>query len=143
MDFDRQLDELKNHVTEVQAAVQAAANESHDQVKQRIDRAQSEMDEAVNQAKQNVAQAAASDASKWAELKADVSSRMASAKAKADQRADEFDARVAATNADAAKADAYAAIDFADWAVENARLTILDAIDARVYADERAATAGV
>ena len=38
-----------------------------------------------------------------------------------------------------AEADAYAAIDYADWAVENARVAILDAIDARIYADDKAA----
>ena len=38
-----------------------------------------------------------------------------------------------------AEADAYAAIDYADWAVENARVAILDAIDARVTADEKSA----
>ena len=32
------------------------------------------------------------------------------------------------------------AIDYADWAVENARLAILDAIDARVTADEKSAS---
>jgi hypothetical protein len=37
-----------------------------------------------------------------------------------------------------AEADAYAAIDYADWAVENAQVAILDAIDARVSADEKA-----
>jgi hypothetical protein len=143
MDFEKQLDDLRDHVSEVQASVQTAASETHDQVKQRIDRARTEMDKATDEARRNLANAAASDASKWAQLKADASTRMASVKAKVDQRSNEFDARVAATNADAAKADAYAAIDFADWAVENARLVILDAIDARVYADERAATAAV
>ena len=33
-------------------------------------------------------------------------------------------------------------IDFAAWTVDNARLVVLDAIDARVYADELATTAG-
>jgi hypothetical protein len=60
---------------------------------------------------------------------------------KGEHRADALDARIASTEADAAKADAYSAIDFADWAVENARLAMLDAIDARVYADSLAATA--
>jgi hypothetical protein len=40
----------------------------------------------------------------------------------------------AATDADWAEQDAAAAIDYAEWAVDNARLTILDAIDARAYA---------
>ena len=53
--------------------------------------------------------------------------------------ADQVDSDFASSDADMAEADAYAAIDYADWAVENARVAILDAIDARVYADEKAA----
>jgi hypothetical protein len=140
MDFSAKLGELKNHVSEVQTSVEAAADETHDQVKRRIDSAQSDMDKAVSQAKQDAAQASARAESGWAQVKADAAAKVANAKAKADRRADEFDARVAATQADAARADAFAAIDFADWAVESARLTILDAIDARLYAEERAAT---
>ena len=60
-------------------------------------------------------------------------------KAKAKHRADQVDADFAASDADLAEADAYAAIDYADWAVENARVAILDAIDARVTADEKSA----
>ena len=33
-----------------------------------------------------------------------------------------------------------AAIDYAAWTVDNARLAVLDAIDARAYADELAST---
>jgi hypothetical protein len=47
-------------------------------------------------------------------------------------------------NEDAAWAedDAAAAIDYAEWTVDNVRLAVLDAIDARAYADELAKTAG-
>jgi hypothetical protein len=34
------------------------------------------------------------------------------------------------------------AIDFAAWTVDNARLAVLDAIDARAYADDLARSAG-
>jgi hypothetical protein len=40
------------------------------------------------------------------------------------------------------KADAADAIDFAAWTVDNAQLAVLDAIDARFYADELAREAG-
>ena len=35
---------------------------------------------------------------------------------------------------------AAAAIDYAAWTVDNARLAVLDAIDARAYADDLATT---
>ena len=141
MDFDEKLDELKHHVDEVQASVQAAATENRASVKQRIDRAQRDIDEASNQARQDVMKASDATQAKWAQFKADASAKLASTKAKAEHRADALDARIASTEADAAKADAYSAIDFADWAVENARLAMLDAIDARVYADSLAVAA--
>jgi hypothetical protein len=34
------------------------------------------------------------------------------------------------------QADATDALDFAEWAVDNAQLAMLDAIDARAYADD-------
>jgi hypothetical protein len=37
-----------------------------------------------------------------------------------------------------AEDDAFAALDYAAWSVHMARLAVLDAIDARAYADERA-----
>ena len=63
------------------------------------------------------------------------------AKAKIDKRNRQLDANTAATGADWAEADAADALDFAAWTVENAQLSILDAIDARAYADERATAA--
>ena len=44
-----------------------------------------------------------------------------------------MDAKVAANDAAWAEADAAEALDFADWAVENAQLAILDAIHSRTY----------
>src|SRR6266545_4555545 len=51
-------------------------------------------------------------------------------------------AKDAASDADWAENDAADAIDYAAWTVDNARLAVLDAIDARAYADELAKTAG-
>lgn len=61
---------------------------------------------------------------------------MTEAKAKMDQRGNEIDAALADNEAEMAEADATAAIDFAGWAIDNARLASLDAIDARAYADQ-------
>jgi hypothetical protein len=49
---------------------------------------------------------------------------------------------VAADDAAWAEDDAAAAIDYASWTVDNARLAVLDAIDARAYADQLASKAG-
>ena len=71
-------------------------------------------------------------------MKADAAARRDDVKAKIDQRTRELDAKTAASEAGWAEADAVDALDFAAWTVSNARLAVLDAIDARAYVDERA-----
>ena len=118
----------------------AAAKENHEQLKKRIDQAQADTDRTLAEAKQQASAAAEQGRSRRGSRRAPTR-RPASTrfKAKAQHRADQVDADFAASDADLAEADAYAAIDYADWAVENARVAILDAIDARVTADEKSA----
>jgi hypothetical protein len=74
-------------------------------------------------------------------MRSDASDKMKEVKARIDKRTRQIDADMAATDADLAEADADAAIDYAVWTVDNARLAALDAIDARVYANAQAGTA--
>jgi hypothetical protein len=69
-------------------------------------------------------------------MKVDAAAKLDDFEATMDRRADQHDAKVAARQADGAEADAADAIEFAAWTVDHARLAVLDAIDARVYADE-------
>ncbi len=79
----------------------------------------------------------ADDASnQWAQMRVDASTKMAEVKAKIDQRGTEIDAAVAQNDAEMAEADATAAIDYAGWAIDNARLWTLSALDARARADQ-------
>jgi hypothetical protein len=129
------------HVIDTKSAADAAARESHDKVKQRIDRAQADMTQAVKHAERDATTAADSARSKWARMKADNAAKMDDLKAKVQKRSAQLDAKAAAADADWAESDAGSAIDFAAWAIDNARLSVLNAIDARVYADERAQAA--
>jgi hypothetical protein len=140
MDFNDRIDDLQKRVTAVKSSVDAAAHETHQQLSQRIDTAHTDADRALSQAKQEAGAAAERTQDSWEQTRADAQARMAVLKAKAQRRADQVDADFAASDADLAEADASDAIDFADWAVENARLAILDAIDARITADEKTAT---
>jgi hypothetical protein len=101
-----------------------------------------EVDQKATDARQDAHAAADHARGKWAQLKADTAAKLDDFDAKMDRRADQLDAKLAASQADGAEADAADAIDFAAWTVDNARLAVLDAIDARVYADELATTAG-
>jgi hypothetical protein len=138
MDFSAKLDDLQQRAAHAKAAAQAAVSESREQLRQRIDQAKVDVDLAAMDARQQVGEAAASARSKWAQMKADAAAKLDDFEAKMDRRADQRDAKVAARQADGAEADAADAIEFAAWTVDHARLAVLDAIDARVYADELA-----
>jgi hypothetical protein len=138
MDFSAQLDELQQRAAAAKASAQAAVSESREQLRQRIDQAKVDLDLAAKDARQQVGEAAANARSKWAQLKADAAAKLDDFEAKMDRRADQRDAKLAARQADGAEADAADAIEFAAWTVDHARLAILDAIDARAYADELA-----
>ena len=66
-----------------------------------------------------------------AQLKVDAAAKMNDVKANVDRRTRQADAKVADIEAAAAEADSAEALNFADWAVENAQLAMLDAIHAR------------
>jgi hypothetical protein len=138
MDFSSQLDALEQQVAVARSGVQAAANESRDQLRQRIDQAQADQNQAAKNAKDS---AEASTTSKWKQMRADAAAKMDDVKARMDKRSQQIDADIAATDADMADADASAAIDYAAWTIDNARLAVLDAIDARAYANLLAGTA--
>ena len=138
MDFNKQLNDLEVRVEQLKASVAAAAHENHEQLKQRIGLAQDDADRALAGARQQASAAADKAQSSWEQTRSDARTRLNALKAKAQRRADQVDAAFAVADADGAEADAYSAIDYADWAVENARLAILDAIDARAYADAKA-----
>jgi hypothetical protein len=138
MDFSTKLDDLQQRAAEAQATAQAAVSESREQLRQRIDQARVDVDLAAKDTRQQVGEAAASARSTWAQLKADAAAKLDDFEAKMDRWADQHDAKVAARHADGAEADAADAIEFAAWTVDHARLAVLDAIDARVNADQLA-----
>jgi len=138
MDFSSRLDGLQRQVNDARTGVQAAATESRDQLRQRVDQAQADQNRAAKDA-QHHAEAPAS--SKWKQMRADAAAKRDDVKARMDKRSLEIDADMAATDADMAEADAAAALDYAAWTIDDARLAVLDAIDARAYATMRAGTA--
>jgi hypothetical protein len=142
MDFSAKLDDLQQRAADAKAAAQAAGSESREQLRQRIDQAKVDVDLAAKDSRQQVGEAAASARGTWAQMKADAAARMDDFDAEMDRRADQRDAKVAASQADGAEADAADVIEFAAWTVDHARLAVLDAIDARAYADDLARSAG-
>jgi hypothetical protein len=139
MDFDKELDDLRVKVADVQASVRAAANETHEQIQERIGEAQVKLDKEAKAAKAQADMAGDQAQDQWQKVKADAAARIAKAKRGIDHRGDQFDADMAESDAAWAESDAEAAIDFAEYAVESARVAILDAIDAKAYSRQKAA----
>ena len=142
MDFSARLEQLQQQANETAASIRSASAESRDQLKQRIDQARVDANLALMDVKQQAEQTSDQVQSKWAQLKADASAWMDDVKAKIDKRADQRDAEAAAKDADRAERNAADAIDYAVLAFYSAQLAVLDALDARAYADERARIAG-
>jgi hypothetical protein len=139
MDFDKELDDLRVKLADVQTSVRVAATETHDQIQARISEAQGKLDKEAKAAKAQADQAGDQAQDQWQKVKADSAARIAKAKRNIDHRGDQFDADMAESDAEWAENDAEAAIDFAAYAVDNARVAILDAIDARATARQKAA----
>src|SRR5215211_3412431 len=131
MDFSARVDELQQRVAATKSAVQAAATESREQLRQRIDQAQQDAKDAQQRAQQRADQTAGRARGKWAQMRADAAAKMDDVQAKIDKRTREVDADMAADDGGGAEANAPDALDYADGAVDNAKLVMLDAIDAR------------
>jgi hypothetical protein len=139
VDFDKELDELRVKLADVQTSVRVARTETHDQIQERIGEAQVKLDKEARAAKAQADMAGDEAQDQWKKVKADAAARIAMTKRAIDHGGDRFDAHMAADSADLAESDAEDAIDFAAYAVENARVAILDAIDARAQAAQKAA----
>jgi hypothetical protein len=139
MDFSAEIDGLQRQVAQTKSSVQAATTESHDQLRQRIDQAQVETDSSTRKAQPSTE--GRDPQNKWAKMRADASEKMGEVKARIDKRNRQMDAGLAEEQAEWAEADAADAIDMAASTLDNARLAMLDAIDARAYAAGQAGEA--
>ncbi len=75
----------------------------------------------------------------WQSFKADASAKMAELQGRIERQRDERDVKAAERDAEAAEDDAADALDYAAWAIDQAEAAVLDAADARAWADARAA----
>jgi hypothetical protein len=118
------------------AAIRAAVEEDRQALRQRIDKAQVDATLALKDTEQKAGKAVEDGRSQWVQMKTDASTKMTEVKAKIDQRGTEINAEMAETDAEMAEANATAATDYAGWAIDNARLCTLSALDARAHASQ-------
>jgi hypothetical protein len=134
-----QVDALQQRAAELKSSFDAARRETNEQVKTRINTLKADIAARQDGARDKAAQAAGRTQSQWQSLKADAAAKRADLQARIDRQRDERDVKRAEEDAEDAEADASDALDYASWAVDQAQLAVLDAIDARSWADARAA----
>jgi DNA repair exonuclease SbcCD ATPase subunit len=139
MSVSDQVDTLQKRATELKSSFDEARRETNEQVKARIDHVKADIAARQDLAKDNAGQAAERTQSQWKALKADASARMQALQDRIDRQRDQHEVKRAAEAAEDAEEDAADALDYASWAVDQAQLAVLDAIDARSWADARAA----
>ena len=72
-------------------------------------------------------------------MRADAAAKMQDLQDRIARKRDQHDVKMAEEDAEAAEEDAADALDCATWAVEQAQVTVLAAVNARTWADARAA----
>jgi hypothetical protein len=134
-----QVNDLQQRAGELKSSFDAARHETNEQVRARIDNLKTDIAKRQDAAKEESKQAADRTQSQWQSLKADAAAKRADLQARMDRKRDERDVKKAERDAEDAEDDAADALDYASWAVDQAQLAVLDAIDARSWADARAA----
>lgn len=140
MNVSDQVDALQKRTAELKSSFDQARRETNEQVKARIDKLKTDIATRQDAARDQAGQAADRAQGQWKAMKADAAAKRAGFQARIDRKRDEHDVKRAERDAEDAEADAADALDYASWAVDQAQLAVLDAIDARSWADARAAT---
>ncbi|CCH79054.1 hypothetical protein BN12_40024 [Nostocoides japonicum T1-X7] len=132
------LNALKVHIDEILLSVAEAENESHEQVQARIAQAADATEATTAEVAQKASDASAATVSKWDSFRSSIQSKKDDVSRQIEARSQQHDAKVAVQVADAAEDFAIDAVDFARATIQNAWVAILDAVDARLYAEELA-----
>ena len=139
MSISDQINALQQRAADLKSSFDQSTKETNEQVKERLGQAKADIEARQDAVKAKDGQAAGHAQSQWAAMKADAAAKMTAFHDKIDRQRDEHDAKVAERDAEDAEADAADALDYAAWVVDQAQLAVLDAVDARTWADARAA----
>jgi hypothetical protein len=135
MSISDQVDALQQRAADLKSSFDQSKKETHEQVEQRLGQAKADIT-----ARQDAVKGQAQHAQgQWKAMQADAATKMQAFHDRIDRRRDEHDVKMAERDAQNAEDDAADALDYAAWAVDQAQLAVLDAVDARTWADARAA----
>ena len=138
MTISEQVDALQAKVAELKSSLDASRHETNEQIKARVATARAKAEAAQHTVHGEADQAADHAHTQWQSFKADTSAKMAELRGRIERKRDERDVKAAERDAEA-EDDAADALDYAAWAIDQAEAAVLDAADARAWADARAA----
>ena len=139
MTISEQVDALQAKVAELKSSLDASRHETNEQIKARVATARAKAEAAQHTVHGEADQAADHAHTQWQSFKADTSAKMAEMQGRIERKREERDVKSAERDAEWAEDNAADALDYAAWAVDQAEVAVLDAADARAWADTRAA----
>jgi hypothetical protein len=139
MNLSEQVEALQKRASDLKSSADQAQRETNEQVKARIKNAKADIQANQSDVRQKAGQAGDRTQSQWQAMKADAAAKTQDLQDRIGRKRDEHDIKKAERDAEDEAADAADALDYATWVIGQAELAVLDAIDARVWADARAA----
>lgn len=133
------IDAIQKKVTELKTDADLGREESSDQIQARITRADTAARHRSAGDKPRRTRERAP--SRWQQMCAEAAAKARAFEDRLYQEHDDLEARHAAGDPELAETDALDALDFAWWALDRAQVAVLNAVDARARANERAAAA--
>jgi hypothetical protein len=134
--LSEQLADLSVRAKNAEDSVVAAEKEAHDKIAARREKARATATAAVEKVNQDLKSTGDSMARDWNTVKAKVNGDMTALKADIARAKHEHDVKHAEKRADRLEWEAAFAIDYAVASIEQATVATLDAIDARIAAEE-------
>ncbi len=134
--LSEQLADLSARAKSVEDAFDAAQKEAHEKLEARKDQARAAAKNAIEKVDKEIQSAKASTTRNLAAVKAKISADLNAFKADIGHAKHKLDVKVAETRAEDLEWDASFAIDYAIAAIEQAKFAVLDAIEARVAAEQ-------
>jgi len=134
--LSEQLQDLAQHAKKVEDAASAARAKNRAELERRRDQLQSSIDASGKKLEASAAEAKEDVRSGWTDIKRRIDDRLAVARAEYEKRKSERDANRAERKAEAAEEDAGYALILANYVLDRTESAVIDAVLARVYADE-------
>ncbi len=129
------LEELSEHVANTEKKVAAAEQESREKLDASIKKSKADAKARQESFKNNVKVKQSTAALQWEELQANYNTKVLQIKNKIETEKEAREVKKANKRADDAESYAEAAILFVFLAIDEAEVAVLEAIDARAYAD--------